>query len=575
MIILFLVASATILAVTTICLFLLIKLNGLSLQDLVTEGNQTSYVRIAIQLLAFSAFIGIATTAWLSFSISTSISRSLLSCAEFVRAIANGKFDAPLVPHGCSEAVFLASVLTYLADTLNSRSSKIGAINQILVSIDNELENITRKIAKSAHNHETGIAQTAVSINKATISSEIFSQGIDLMEQSTAFTERSVRELDKTLRELGNSSDKLGTALEEVSSYTAGMAISMEKNSSSINDLHAKSSETASSVAGMTVTIKQIEKMILEASVSSNNVIKDAETGKRSVEEAIEGMRSILNSSRITFDSIQNLWQRVDDIGVILSVIEEVAEQTDLLALNAAIIAAQAGDHGRGFAVVADEIRELAERTSSSTREISSIIRAVQDETRRAVEGIHQAEASIASGQRLSRFSGVALDKIVNGIQKTGTKVDGITSAMVEQARIARMTNESIQDLTEMLREIAASSAVQTHACALVVTTVDRMKVLTNQIRKSNSGEANTSLQLARATTIDTMDAIHQVRAAYDSRMHASAAAVSTLEAVQKSLSDNAKNIKALEASGADLKRQIRLLKKGITELPDPDSVRR
>jgi len=114
-------------------------------------------------------------------------------------------------------------------------------------------------------------------------------------------------------------------------------------------------------------------------------------------------MQAIRNSSRITAEVIETLSLRANDIGAILSVIDEVAEQTSLLALNAAIIAAQAGDHGKGFAVVADEIRELAERTSSSTREIATVVNGVQEETRRAVDAISLAEASITEGVRLSQ----------------------------------------------------------------------------------------------------------------------------------------------------------------------------
>ena len=115
---------------------------------------------------------------------------------------------------------------------------------------------------------------------------------------------------------------------------------------------------------------------------------------------------------------ITTLSERAADIGDILSVIDEVAEQTNLLALNAAIIAAQAGEHGKGFAVVADEIKELAERTSSSTREITLVIKGVQEETRRAVDAINQAEHSIAEGEMLSNRSGEALNKIVVGVNE-------------------------------------------------------------------------------------------------------------------------------------------------------------
>ena len=153
----------------------------------------------------------------------------------------------------------------------------------------------------------------------------------------------------------------------------------------------------------------------MDTAAISEGVRKDAEMGKEAVEATITGIHEIRRSSRITYEVINTLSERAADIGTILSVIDEVAEQTNLLALNAAIIAAQAGEHGKGFAVVADEIKELAERTSSSTREIAQVIKGVQDETQRAVEAINQAEKSIADGELLSQKSGEALTKIVTG----------------------------------------------------------------------------------------------------------------------------------------------------------------
>ena len=199
----------------------------------------------------------------------------------------------------------------------------------------------------------------------------------------------------------------------------------------------------------MDATIRQVEKNAMDSASISETVRSDAEIGKNAVLEAIAGMQAIRASSQITSEVVETLSLRVNDIGAILSVIDEVAEQTNLLALNAAIIAAQAGEHGKGFAVVADEIRELAERTSSSTREIAAVIKGVQEETRRAVDAISQAEESIAAGEKLSQRSGAALEKIVTGVQRAGIQVSEIAKATVEQARGSQSIREAMESVEE------------------------------------------------------------------------------------------------------------------------------
>src|SRR6185436_12957981 len=124
----------------------------------------------------------------------------------------------------------------------------------------------------------------------------------------------------------------------------------------------------------------------------SAEVSRDAEKGTDAVLRTIDGIDKIRDSTRLMATVIKSLGSRIQEIGNILNVIDDVAEQTNLLALNAAIIAAQSGEHGRGFAVVADEIKDLAERTGASTKEIADLIRGVQEQSKNAVAAINKGE---------------------------------------------------------------------------------------------------------------------------------------------------------------------------------------
>jgi methyl-accepting chemotaxis protein len=155
-------------------------------------------------------------------------------------------------------------------------------------------------------------------------------------------------------------------------------------------------------------------------------------------------MNRIEATARRTADVINRLGERAENVGSILTVIEDITDQTGLLALNAAILAAQAGEHGKGFAVVAAEIRGLASRTAASTQEIGKLITAVQEESREAVGVVREEVAMVAEGARLARDAGDALNKILKRADLSRDMSRGINKAATEQARGIRQVSEAV-----------------------------------------------------------------------------------------------------------------------------------
>ena len=276
------------------------------------------------------------------------------------------------------------------------------------------------------------------------------------------------------------------------------------------------------------------------------------------------GLSEIKRSSGITYEVITTLSGRASDIGAILSVIDEVAEQTNLLALNAAIIAAQAGEHGKGFAVVADEIKELAERTSSSTREIALVIRGVQEETQRAVEAINQAEKSIAEGEMLSHKSGEALNKIVGGVKKSTERMGEIARATVEQAKGSVMIRDAMEKVSEMVAQIAKATDEQGQGSELITTAVQRMKDLTAQVRASTREQSKVGSFIARSTE-DITDMIQKIKCACDEQSRGSEQIVVAVEDIQQSTNINLEAINILNDALASLLKQTEILNREMS----------
>jgi methyl-accepting chemotaxis protein len=262
-----------------------------------------------------------------------------------------------------------------------------------------------------------------------------------------------------SIEEVALNVENLAQSVDDVSSSIIQMAAAIKHISDSVNGLIDSSTVTASSVIQMDSSIRQVEKNALDTAAISEQVRKDAESGKASVEATITGMQEIKRSSHITHEVIDSLSQKAGDIGTILSVINEVAEQTNLLALNAAIEAARAGETGRGFAVVADEVRKLAERTAKSTSEITDMVGAIQRGVQEAVSSMHAGVSRVSDGVRLTREAGDTMGRIRTGAGDVVRMVSDISSALREQSAAATEIARNVEHIAQMSEQNSAAVA--------------------------------------------------------------------------------------------------------------------
>lgn len=333
----------------------------------------------------------------------------------------------------------------------------------------------------------------------------------------------------------------------------------------------------ASSVYEMNASIKEVEKSSREAADISGGVLNDAEFGVTSAADAISGMDEIRRSSQITAEVITNLSEKAENIGTILKVITDVNEQTNLLALNAAIIAAQAGDHGKGFAVVAGEIKELAERTKSSTGEISRLINGVQIETKRAVDAINIAEKKIEEGVLLSTRSGEALQQIVAGVKSSTDQINAIARAAAEQTTGSSMINESVEKFSRMVQQIGTATNEQAKVSDFIVSSVERMRSLAAQVRTSTQEQAKTSNTIAKATEQIT-GMIGNIKTSCDVQTTSTMSISRAVSGIELSTDKNLEAASLLDAAVSGLAEQTAVLQKEMsvfkleTEQTDTDA---
>jgi methyl-accepting chemotaxis protein len=224
---------------------------------------------------------------------------------------------------------------------------------------------------------------------------------------------------------------------------------------------------------------------------------KASQKGLQSAKAAMQGMEEIRKGVAELSDIINNLGKRTEDIGKILNVIDDVADQTNLLAINAAILASKAGEHGRGFAVVADEIKSLAERTSFSTREIAELIRAVQDGTRKSIHMASEGVNTVDKGLVLVTDVHGALTDIVESSRASTEMARAIQRATEEEAMAIKQITDSVEKMTEQTENISRAIQEQSKGSKFIIEATDRVKEMSQQVKNATSEQKDRSREIA------------------------------------------------------------------------------
>jgi len=247
----------------------------------------------------------------------------------------------------------------------------------------------------------------------------------------------------------------LKASSRELASAASEIATSSEQMSRGANDQTEQVNQVSTAIEEMTATILQSSKNSNEATDASRNASDRATDGGQIVAETIQGMQKITQTVRESAESISKLAQSADQIGEIIGVIDEIADQTNLLALNAAIEAARAGEQGRGFAVVADEVRKLAERTGKATGEITEMIKGIQKQTDEAVHSMEAGIQEVDRGRELTDKAGNSLNEIVSMTQSVMNMIQQIATASEEQSTAAEQISKNVEHITSVTRETA------------------------------------------------------------------------------------------------------------------------
>jgi methyl-accepting chemotaxis protein len=254
------------------------------------------------------------------------------------------------------------------------------------------------------------------------------------------------------ISQISVTTSQLATTAEEVS-------VVMQQTSENIQTQHSETEQISIAMGEMSVAVREVAENVSGTSVAANGANSETDSGRKTVGDMVDGINSLSKQIETTADVIGDLEKDSGNINGMLDVIKGIAEQTNLLALNAAIEAARAGEQGRGFAVVADEVRTLASRTQTSTKEINQIIEKLQQGSRRAAEAMNTSQEQAQAVVARAKLADSSLATIANSVVKIDEMSTAIATAAEQQNTVAENLNSNIKNINDMA--LANSTSVQ------------------------------------------------------------------------------------------------------------------
>jgi methyl-accepting chemotaxis protein len=521
------------------------------------DGWMDRAVFAMLLLVSTAASLGVARL------ISRDVSDATLGLTAEAERMASGDLRPGRVIESEDEIGGLSSAFENMGRFLRVTVGRVAEAADRVEDTAGELSSVSQNVASVTADQVTGSQQAAASMEA------INAQVRGIADSSQALS-ASVEESSSTILELGAAGDELNdtasilsSKVEEVSSSIEQMVHSVKQVAENTESLTEAAVDTESRMSEMAGSMREADTAAEDAVQLSRQVVSISERGQSRVSETIQGMQAISRVTETTSEVIASLGTRIGEIGAIVNVIDDVADETNLLALNAAIIAAQAGEHGRGFAVVADEIKDLADRVLASTKEIGTLIAAVQDESDRAIRAMEEGTRSVASGVGLSAQAGESLEEITRASRESGSRIGGIVAAVREQADAASRVAELMEQVREGVDAIRTASEEQNRGNDVVYRGSVTMREVARQVRGTTEEQARGSGRI-RESIEEVRRALDEINAALEEQSAACRSAVEFVEEVAARTQSNQESARRLGEATQGLQGQAEALREDL-----------
>ncbi len=370
------------------------------------------------------------------------------------------------------------------------------------------------RMRETAREQDGAIEETSAAMAEMTATFRTVAESVRTLAHAAAESGSAARQINSENESASHQLEEMVSSVEQAAVSLEEMSFSVKEVAANIARLSAISEQTSAAMNQMETSLGHVEENARSTERLATLVKADAEKGTEAVGHTRDGIQDILAISRMAGETIRGLGERIKAIDQILDVINEVAAQTQLLSLNAAIIASQAGERGRGFAVVAGEIKKLAERTSRSTKDIAAVIGGVQEESRRAVGAIADGESAVLVGLERSRDAERALLQIVSSAEETNEMVSSIVSSTGQQAMAVREVAAAMEQVAFTASSVAAATGEQARGSEMLLEATQRLQRLAHEVAQAGreQREGGRSVEAAVEQVRRMVQQLHRVQ---------------------------------------------------------------
>jgi len=429
----------------------------------------------------------------------------------------------------------------------------------------------TRGLSQSVHDEGSSVEETSSSIVQINVSLRRVEESLNALSALAQATSTSALEMATSIDQVSVNADSLSHEVEELASAIEEMAVSIQAVAGGAGSLSESAASTVAAAAAIDRSTQRIDESANSAAALSDEVRHSAVRGSRVVDETAETMGALKQAIDRATESINSLGNRSEQVGAIVTVIDEIAERTNLLALNAAILAAQAGPHGRGFRIVADEIKELSERTAASTAEISDLIASVRSDVLAATDRVAAGDRLAGTGVAQAQAAAEALEEISRSASRASSEIRAIAGATSEQTKETSKVLEAAELVRSRAREIERATAEQASTSQHIGERAVHMSQLTEHVRRATVEQAEASKHIAHAME-ELTDVVGQIQTAVGEQSVGTGHVLRAIEVIKEVVSRNQASIATINSAVDALGREAALLRKEVEHfrLPEP-----
>jgi methyl-accepting chemotaxis protein len=442
------------------------------------------------------------------FSISKFISGPIRTMESAANQIASGSLISKINISGNDELASLGNAINSISSNLKDMIASVRSIVTRVNHVTADLWVSSRNVLEISDLQKKEIDETASSIDEMDNSIGSVAEAAGSLSASSDETSSAIVQMRTSIKNVAENSDEFNQTAQETASSVEELIASIKHIASSLDNLSAASSDIASSIDQVSSTTNDIEERAKESVDLADAVLENARgKGLTASAASTDGMGIIKEGMEAISNNIRALGTKASDIGKIVSVIDDVAGNTNLLALNASILASRAGEHGRGFAIVANQIKSLADSTFVSTRDIGTLIKSVQDDMASSIRTVSEEMSVVNNGLALVEDVHDALSLIVESAQESAEKARAIRRATSEEAAVIKQIQSAVGSVSEQTEKISISLQEQDRGSTFIVSAAEKVRKLSHQVRTATNEQSDGSDRIAEESTSVTSQA--------------------------------------------------------------------